>query len=459
MANSTDKSRLAFSELQIVANNLKPNVVMMPLLAVLISVMFSQWVPHGVLYVWCGLVLAAVFPLHFVSRRFLRSEQSNSSDGWTAIFCVAIVIFELAWGSLAILLWVPNSDFDHVLIMLVIGSTIAGNCVLAGASRWVTLTAFMVYGPAMVLTPLRSGGFVNDTLSIAALLYIAFLLYMAQVYHEVSQGMLLLREEKKDLIQRLEIALADAQSARMRAEGANRAKSQFLASMSHELRTPLNAILGFSELITMRVFGDDADRPVQYAGLVHGAGRHLLSLIDDVLDLAKIEAGRVELREREIDLTDLIAESLIFVAPKAASAGSILASEFGADFPLVVCDERALKQVLLNLLSNAVKFTPAGGTIIAFARLTVARDIQFGVRDTGIGIPAEDLDRAFEKFGQGGHDALSGDKGTGLGLPIVKGLVELHGGTIALESTEGYGTCATITLPAARLRSLKKHAS
>jgi len=459
MASSYDKSRLAFAELQIVSNNLKPNFVMMPLLASLISVMFSQWVPHGVLFVWCGLVFAAVIPLHFVARKFSRSERLNSPARWTAIFCVAFVTIELAWGSLAILLWVPDNDFDHVLILLLLGSTIAGNCVLAGASSWVTLTAFLVYGPAMVLTPLRSGGMVYDTLCIISLVYIAFLLYMAHVYHDVSRGMLLLREEKKDLIERLEIALADAQSARARAESANRAKSQFLASMSHELRTPLNAILGFSELITMRVFGNDPDRPVQYAGLVHSAGRHLLSLIDDVLDLAKIEAGRVELREREIDLAGLIGESLTFVAPKAAAAGSVLASEFDVDLPLVVCDERALKQILLNLLSNAVKFTPAGGTITAFARLTVRGEFEFGVRDTGIGIAAEDLGRAFEKFGQGRHDTLSGDKGTGLGLPIVKGLVELHGGAIALESTEGKGTCATITLPGARLRARKKHAS
>lgn len=459
MVSSNDKSRLAFAELQIVANNLKPNVVMMPLLAALICIMFSQWVPHGVLYIWCSLVIAAVLPLHFVSRRFLRSEQSNSPARWTDIFCAAIVTFELAWGSLAILLWVPNSDFDHVLIVLLLGSTIAGNSVLAGASSRVTLTAFLVYGPAMVLTPLRSGGLVYDTLSIVSLVYIAFLLYMARVYHGVSLGMLRLREEKKDLIERLEIALADSHSARERAEGANRAKSQFLASMSYELRTPLNAILGFSELITMRVYADDPDRPVQYAGLVHGAGQHLLSLIDDVLDLAKIEAGRVELHEHEIDLTGLIGEALSFIGPKAAAAGCALASEFAADLPLVLCDERALKQVLLNLLSNAVKFTPAGGTITAFARLTAGSELQFGVRDTGIGIPAEDLGRAFEKFGQGSRDALSGDKGTGLGLPIVKGLVELHGGTIALESTEGSGTCATVTLSAARLHGRKKHAS
>ena len=209
----------------------------------------------------------------------------------------------------------------------------------------------------------------------------------------------------------------------------------------------------------MRVFGDDTDRQVEYAGLVHGAGRHLLSLINDVLDLAKIEAGRLELDEREIDLPRLIEDTLAFIAPKAAAAGSALVSEFTVDLPLILCDERALKQILLNLLSNAVKFTQAGGTITAFARLSAAGDIQFGIRDTGIGIADEDLGRTFEKFGQGRHDAISGDKGTGLGLPIVKGLVELHGGRISLESIEGSGTCATITMPAARLRARKKHAS
>ncbi|HEY6578885.1 MAG TPA: HAMP domain-containing sensor histidine kinase, partial [Rhizomicrobium sp.] len=230
-------------------------------------------------------------------------------------------------------------------------------------------------------------------------------------------------------------------------------------SMSHELRTPLNAIIGFSELITSRVFDGDGERQMEYVGLVRDAGRHLLSLINDILDLAKIESGHIELQEREIEMESLLEEALALVSPKAASAGCVLAQELAPGLPIVFGDERALKQVLLNLLANAVKFTPAGGGITLFASPNSQRGIAFGVRDTGTGIAEDDLARVFEKFGQGRHEALSGDRGTGLGLPIVKGLVEAHGGTIVLESAPGEGTCATVTLPPARLRPHRMAAS
>jgi two-component system, cell cycle sensor histidine kinase PleC len=459
MSSAYQRDQLALDELRIVAGNLKPNIFMMPLLAALICAMFSSWTRPEALWAWWGLVLVAVLPLHLVARQFTGIERSTASGRWIAAFCAAFLIIELAWGSLAVMLWVPNNDFDHVLILLIIGSTLAGNCVLAGASAPVTVTAFLVYGPAMVLVPLRSSGMVYDTLAAVVFFYIGFLLYMARVYHGVARSMLLLREEKRSLIDRLEIALADATAARERAESANLAKSRFLANMSHELRTPLNAIIGFSELITSRMFAGDADRQIQYAGIVRDAGRHLLALITDVLDLAKIEAGRLELRESEIDLAKLIEESLGFVAAKAAAANCALVREVAADLPLLIGDERALMQVMLNLLSNALKFTPAGGSITSFARSTSRGEVEFGVRDSGIGIAAEDLGLVFETFGQARHDALSGDKGTGLGLPIVKGIVESHGGTIALESAPGKGTCVTVTLPAARLRARRRLAS
>ncbi|MGH6876353.1 MAG: ATP-binding protein, partial [Rhizomicrobium sp.] len=265
-------------------------------------------------------------------------------------------------------------------------------------------------------------------------------------------------EVKRARVEGLEAALAEAARAVERAENANLAKSQFLASMSHELRTPLNAIIGFSDLITSRLFEGDGERQVEYAGFVRDAGHHLLSLINDILDLAKIESGRIELQEEEMNLAELIEEALALVAPRAASVGCMLGCELASGLPLVFGDERALKQVLLNLLANAVKFTPAGGTITVFARIEAEGSIAFGVQDTGAGIAADDLARVFEKFGQGRQEALTGDKGTGLGLPIVKGLVEAHGGTIVLQSAPGEGTCATVTLPRARVRLQQKAA-
>jgi signal transduction histidine kinase len=184
-----------------------------------------------------------------------------------------------------------------------------------------------------------------------------------------------------------------------------------------------------------------------------------LSLIDDMLDLAKIEAGRMELQEREIDPYRLIEEALAFVAPRAATTGCALRSEPAGNLPILLADERALRQVLLNLLANAIKFTPAAGLITLSVDLEGGGVLVFRVRDSGVGIAPEDLARVFEKFGQGRKAALTGEKGTGLGLPIVKGLVEAHGGKIVLESAPGKGTCAVVTLPASRLRLRQKLAS
>jgi signal transduction histidine kinase len=255
------------------------------------------------------------------------------------------------------------------------------------------------------------------------------------------------------------VEFIDRRSVQEREKKANTAKSEFLASMSHELRTPLNAIIGFSDLITSRMFEDDNERQVQYAEFVRDAGRHLLSLIDDMLDLAKIESGRMELQEREIDPSQLAEEAMAFVAHRAATTGCVLRCEPAGDLPRLLGDERALRQVLLNLLANAIKFTPAGGLITLSADIERGGALVFRVRDSGVGIAPEDLERVFEKFGQGRKAALTGEKGTGLGLPIVKGLVEAHGGKIMLESAPGQGTCAIVTLPASRLRSRQKLAS
>jgi len=198
---------------------------------------------------------------------------------------------------------------------------------------------------------------------------------------------------------------------------------------------------------------------VEYARIIHQSGHHLLALINDILDLAKIEAGGFQLRETEIAMPALIADCLRLMNGKTENGEVSLSVDAGSGLPAVWADERALKQVLLNLLSNAVKFTPPGGRIVAFARTEADGRFAFGVSDTGTGIAEDDQHRVFENFGQGRHDIVTSDKGTGLGLPIVKGLVAAHGGEVSLESAVGEGTIVTVRLPASRVRPRLKAAS
>jgi signal transduction histidine kinase/putative methionine-R-sulfoxide reductase with GAF domain len=229
-------------------------------------------------------------------------------------------------------------------------------------------------------------------------------------------------------------------------EAANRHKSEFLANMSHELRTPLNAIIGFSEVLGERMFGELNEKQAEYTDDILTSGRHLLSLINEILDLSKVEAGRMELELAEFDLPLAIENARTFVRERATKHGinlDVTIDERLGDF---VGDERKIKQVLLNLLSNAVKFTPEGGWIGISARQADG-SVEISVSDTGIGIAPEDQPKIFEEFRQVGSDYSHKTEGTGLGLTLAKKLVELHGGKIWVESEVGKGSTFSFTLP------------
>jgi signal transduction histidine kinase len=244
--------------------------------------------------------------------------------------------------------------------------------------------------------------------------------------------------------------ISDLAAARIAAEGSNKAKANFLANMSHELRTPLNAILGFSEIIKNAAFGPIARNYQDYAGDIHDSGSHLLSLINDVLDLSKLEAGQFELSERHVDLAFLTAGSMRLVEPLAQKAGIGLSHSIEEGLAFIRADERRMRQVLINLLANAVKFTPPGGHVGLTMR-RVEKGLLIEVSDTGIGIPADKLDLAMEPFAQVESDTNRSYQGTGLGLPLAKRLVKLHGGTLSLQSQVNSGTVVSIILPPERL--------
>lgn len=241
------------------------------------------------------------------------------------------------------------------------------------------------------------------------------------------------------------------EAEKVRAEAANRAKSEFLANMSHELRTPLNAINGFSEIMVGEMFGPLGDkRYKEYAQDILNSGQHLLALINDILDMSKIEAGKLSLKFEPIAVEDVAGDAVRLVRHRADAAGLIVGMEFGTGLPEVEADYRAVKQVLLNLLSNAIKFTPRGGRVTVRAEVRqdpLGERVRISVEDTGIGIADEDLQRLARPFEQIENQHSKTTQGTGLGLALTKSLVEMHGGALDLRSTPGSGTTVSFSLP------------
>ena len=246
----------------------------------------------------------------------------------------------------------------------------------------------------------------------------------------------------------LATALGQVEQKSREVEAANRHKSEFLANMSHELRTPLNAIIGFSEVLRQQMFGAINPKQGEYLDDIQTSGQHLLALINDILDLSKVEAGKMDLQLSQFSLGAALQGVMLMIRERAAGRGIALRTEIDPAIDQLEADERKVKQIVLNLLTNAVKFTPAGGTVTLEARPD-GSGVRIAVSDTGVGIAPADQARIFEEFTQAGTPGGAGQEGTGLGLTLSRKLVELHGGTIWVESEPGTGSTFSFTLPSA----------
>jgi two-component system cell cycle sensor histidine kinase PleC len=279
-----------------------------------------------------------------------------------------------------------------------------------------------------------------------------YFLFLARGLRSTSLSMLEYRTEKDALIAELEEQKSVSDEARRRAETASSAKSRFLATMSHELRTPLNAILGFSEVMKSEMFGPlENPKYQEYAGNILESGKHLLHLINEILDLTRIESGRYELHEEPVRLADIADECHRLLKLRADSKAIDIVEEGDPDLPVVWADQRALRQICLNLMSNALKFTPKGGRITLSVGGMPDGGQYLAVRDTGPGIPAEEIPKVLQAFGQGALAHQTAEGGAGLGLTIVQNLIELHGGSLVLKSELRKGTDARVVLPGYRV--------
>jgi two-component system cell cycle sensor histidine kinase PleC len=353
------------------------------------------------------------------------------------------------WGLMPWLLWEPHNAVNHLFLAASCVAVIAGMVVSRGSNRPMFLASLL---PITVMTSVRftfgeSG--LDWAIAVTAPMFAVQMWFtgrplVARMYEDSR-----LRFQVEDMARELEETRDEALKKRFEAEAANASKTAFLANMSHELRTPLNAILGFSEIISQECFGPvGSARYRDYAADIHSSGAHLLSLINDLLDVAKIEAGRMEISPNPLDARRTFDIALKLISFKASEKRQLLTIHVDPNSPPLYADERALKQMLINLVSNAVKFTPDGGKIEVLAGAARDGGFQILVRDNGPGIAHDKLAKVFTPFSQvdNRYDRQAG--GTGLGLALVRGLAELHGGRAWIESDPGMGCCAFIVLPA-----------
>ena len=424
-----------------------------PLLAIVVAMASMFWAPANELIFWLSTVFVSKGILLAMCRRFSKLPRAQVNvKAWRSKFVAAEFLYGITWASVAFVSVNSTDQAPYIFLFACLTVVIAMRMMFASTVMpivyvgTIPLTAALVLRFALLDTPFY---WAMAALAVGVHIYFIFIL---KGLHTTVMTMLEYRAEKELLIAELEQSKSISDEARRRAESANIAKSRFLATMSHELRTPLNAILGFSEVMKSEILGPHSNPTYkEYANDIHESGQHLLNLINEILDLSRIEAGRYELQEEPIALTDVADDCHRLLKLRAEKKGLRIIESFQPGLAKLWVDERAIRQVCLNLLSNAIKFTPPDGSISITVGATPSGGQFLSINDTGPGIPEEELPRVLTNFGQGSLAHQTAEGGTGLGLPIVMGLVELHGGSFDIKSKLRQGTLVTVTFPTERV--------
>ncbi|MCT8971107.1 sensor histidine kinase [Microbaculum marinisediminis] len=435
------------------ARNQTGIALVVPLLAIIIAGMMTVWVPWSESSVWLAGVLISNGILTYLCRRFeLGRTHKLSADLWERRFFAAEFLNGVMWSTMAFLS-VPTHETEPIIFMfavlivvLAMRTLTASNLPMASLAGTLPITAAIVLRFSMLGEPLY---YAMAGLAAGAQV---FFMIIARQFQSTVLAMFGLRKEKDALIGELEQATALSEEARRRAEEANLAKSRFLATMSHELRTPLNAILGFSEVLKDEILGKHSVPAYkEYSGDIHRSGQHLLELINEILDLSRIEAGRYALQEEAVSLPGTVQDCHHLTKLRADQRGITIEEVFEVDLPKIWVDERAVRQIVLNLLTNAVKFSPNGSKVTLTVGWTSGGGQYLSVKDSGPGIHEDEIPTVLQTFGRGSVAMKNADEGTGLGLPIVMKLIELHGGRFDFRSKLREGTEAIVIFPRERV--------
>jgi two-component system cell cycle sensor histidine kinase PleC len=418
-----------------------------PLFGASLIIFLSPWasIQHVALF-FVSQVVAALWCYSFQRRIAAVPDLAPRLPRHMLHYRLMSLYYTISFHSFAYWAWVPGDIANHYLIVAALAGSAGLGILVSNASWGVFLNYFIPVSILAVVAPLQEPDLLHISISVGSFLYLVLGASLAYRVHEGTRAMICLRfalEAKTDELER----------ARARAELASLAKSRFLANMSHELRTPLNAIIGFSELVVTTT--KPTDKNADYARHIFSSGQHLLLLINDILDLSKIEAGHFEPDESDVNVKAVIETAIKMSSIRADHGNLTLISHIEDELPFLFADERAMRQIILNLVSNAIKFTEPGGSVTVFAGQSPGGNVVLGVRDTGVGISPDQMALVFERFGQARHDISVAERGTGLGLPIVKGLAEAHGADVQLESALGHGTTVTVIFPQSRVRPPK----
>ncbi|MEZ5923472.1 MAG: HAMP domain-containing sensor histidine kinase [Hyphomicrobiaceae bacterium] len=428
-------------------------ILTIPLLAVIIALASMFWAPPGEAMIWAGVVLLARSMQMSVCYSF-RAQPRAGIDlkKWRASLIGVEALYGVAWAGVVLVGANPSEPMAHTFVFASLIVVLTIRLLFASTVMPVIYAGTIPITFALVLRfLLLNDPFYWAMASMAVGIHVYFI-FLAKGLNATVMTMLEYKAEKDSLIAELEHATSISEEARRRAEEANVAKSRFLANMSHELRTPLNAILGFSEVMKTEMMGPMQNPTYrEYAENIHSSGKHLLHVINEILDLSRIEAGKHELAEEAVHLVDVVEDCERLLKLKAESKALKLIEAMEENLPPIWADERALRQICINLLGNAIKFTPPGGQITLGVFGCDDGSQILSVKDTGPGIPKEELPRVMQAFGQGSLAHTAAEGGSGLGLPIVKSLVELHGGTFELKSEVRRGTEVIVHLPKERV--------
>src|SRR6185437_6561089 len=399
------------------------------LLVVATGFLFGVWMQPVSAAAWTIGLLCIHLAIMRACARFLAEPASLAATRkWRTRFVLLDLVYGLGW--MAILIHPQLGAVSDTLRMFLMLLVVAMSSMLAAKLPIAALAATVPITVAIGLNFVLSGKFDNYVLAAFAIAAEGYFALLAHRLHSTPLATLAARAEKDALIGELEQAKSISDEARHRAESANVAKSRFLAQMSHELRTPLNAILGFSEVMKSEIFGAHQVAVYkEYSADIHNSGVHLLNLINEILDLSRIEAGRYELNEEAVSLVNVVADCHHLLKLRASNRGITIHEVFEQGMPRVWGDERATRQIVLNLLSNSIKFTPQGGEIWLKVGWTASGGQYLSVKDTGPGIPEDEIPIVLASFGQGSNSIKSAEQGAGLGLPIAKSLIDMHGGT------------------------------